>query len=562
MSPRGKGEAFGQKSGLSLRAKRSNLSREDTHSSQERLLRRSAPRNDLGRLGDALAFLLPLAVYLLTLPPGLTWAHDGADGGDLIAAARTLGIPHPPGYPLYTLLARVFLWIPWGVPAHRIALLSAVAGAGAAWALYRLCLLVGAKHWGGELPSQHSRRRPILRPYMIALAASLLWAFAPIPWGQAVIAEVYALNALLTVGFLACLLWWRQTGEPRAWRLAWLLFGLGIAHHPLIAACLLPAALWAWEQRARLTARRWAEAVGLPLLGLCFYVYLPIRAAASPPINWGNPQTLPGLWWVVSAAPYRHFVLGLPLAEWLSRLSAWAGLLLSQFKVWGVALGLWGALMLHERDKKLSWGLLGVFTLVTLYALGYNTTDSYVYLLPALAVFAVWIAWGLADAGQRLAGLLRRSAPHNDVVAAIILAALPLASLGMNWAASDLSRDQEAQAYVEQSLAVLPADAVVLADGDRQTFALWYARRTLPGAYRGEVISLPLLQYDWYRAQVQTRNPDLALPSQSLSQERFITEFITANRSRRPIFLTARDAAVERAFGLQPAGPLFKVQTK
>ena len=67
--------------------------------------------------------ILPLAilalslsmVYWRTLAPGLTWANDGADGGDLITAAATGGVPHPGGYPLYILLARLFQFLPAGV---------------------------------------------------------------------------------------------------------------------------------------------------------------------------------------------------------------------------------------------------------------------------------------------------------------------------------------------------------------------------------------------------------------------------------------------------------------
>jgi hypothetical protein len=506
---------------------------------------RASVSTRIAKAADVVAVAAPLLIYFLTLPPGLTWAHDGADGGDLTAAASTWGIPHPPGYPLYTIVARAFLAIHWGTPAHRVALLSAVAGAGAAWALYRLCMaLVGRPRWP------------------IALAASLVWAFATIPWGQAVIAEVYALAGLLTIGFLVSAVRWRTTGGKWAWRAAWLLFGLGMAHHPLIAACLIPTGLWVWEQRSRLSGRRWTEAAALAAMGLCFYVYLPLRAAASPPINWGNPCTLSGFWWMVSAAPYRHFVFGLPLVEWPARFSALAGMLTSQFKVWGIALGLWGALALHERDRNASWGLLGLFAVISVYAIGYNTTDSYVYVLPALSVFAAWIAMGLADIWERVAAV-RESAPRAMLAgAAAVLLALPAASLGMNWTASDLSRDHEAQDYVDESLAALPADAVVLADGDRQTFALWYARWAVSSPFRGDIISLPLLQFEWYRAQVQGRNPGLTLPPADSQDAVFVSQFIAANLDEHTLFLTADTYAVGDAFALQPAGPLLKVQKK
>ncbi|MEI6290225.1 MAG: DUF2723 domain-containing protein, partial [Chloroflexota bacterium] len=63
--------------------------------------------------------------YGFTIAPDLTWAHFSADGGDLISALVSGGVPHPAGYPLYMLLSRPFLEIPYGSPAFRTNLFSA-----------------------------------------------------------------------------------------------------------------------------------------------------------------------------------------------------------------------------------------------------------------------------------------------------------------------------------------------------------------------------------------------------------------------------------------------------
>src|SRR5262245_45559461 len=52
---------------------------------------------------------LALLLYGWSAAPGLTWAHEAADGGELLAAAWSRGVPHPPGYPLYTVLLRLWL---------------------------------------------------------------------------------------------------------------------------------------------------------------------------------------------------------------------------------------------------------------------------------------------------------------------------------------------------------------------------------------------------------------------------------------------------------------------
>ncbi len=83
-------------------------------------------------LAPVIVFVVALAVYLRTAPPGLTWAHDSADGGDLIAAALVRGVPHPSGYPTFILLARLFTRLPWHTPAWQVTLISMLSGAAAA----------------------------------------------------------------------------------------------------------------------------------------------------------------------------------------------------------------------------------------------------------------------------------------------------------------------------------------------------------------------------------------------------------------------------------------------
>src|SRR5512142_182611 len=141
----------------------------------------------IGLAAGALAGL----VYLITLAPTITWRNSGADSGDLATAAFTLGIPHPPGYPLYILLAAVFAHLPFGEPARNVGLFSAVAAAAAVvvfyWAVMAFLPPGGQTGWDRE---------------MVAASVSLILAFAPLFWSQATIAEVYALHALLVAAIL------------------------------------------------------------------------------------------------------------------------------------------------------------------------------------------------------------------------------------------------------------------------------------------------------------------------------------------------------------------------
>src|SRR5690606_34852128 len=109
-------------------------------------------------------FVAALAVYWTTLPPTVT----GEDAGELIVAAYTLGIPHPPGYPLWTMLAHIFTYLPFGSIAWRVALASAFFGAATSSVVYLI---------GRQLRLSHAA----------GLAGALALAFSRQFWAQSII---------------------------------------------------------------------------------------------------------------------------------------------------------------------------------------------------------------------------------------------------------------------------------------------------------------------------------------------------------------------------------------
>lgn len=94
-------------------------------------------QNRLGQILALAAALGAFVVYGVTLAHTITWQHNGADGGDLVAAAFVLGVPHPPGYPLYTLIAFFFARNPFFEPARGVAIFSALMASASVFALAR-----------------------------------------------------------------------------------------------------------------------------------------------------------------------------------------------------------------------------------------------------------------------------------------------------------------------------------------------------------------------------------------------------------------------------------------
>jgi hypothetical protein len=473
------------------------------------------------RPGAILTVALVLGAFVLYAAgaaPGLTWAHQGADGGELVTAAVVNGVPHPPGYPLYIMLLQGWLWLARAIGLGgdlnwQAALFSAACAALSAGVTLHTArhLLAGAQA-SSPAPRVRQAGTPALQNTLLwATLAAVAWAISPLLWTQAVIAEVYALHALL----LALLGWAVLVHPTRLWYIT-LLVALGVANH-LTTFLLLPAAAYVvWAAQRRSGAHRSPVAGVLPvaaafgagvLLGALFYLRIPWAASGAPPVNWGYADNWPGFWWLVSGAAYRGYLFeGLPAAL-PARLAGWAYSITAQYTPVGLALALlglahWDRTAAHLRNFSLLWVLP-----VSAYAVIYYTRDSDIYLLAVGWIMALWLAVGLAQAGGWLAQRLpqrRLAGVAGGALLVAVLAGVGLLSLaGWRWPGTALGTDYAARDYLVQVAAVLEPDSIVVTLEDRETFALWYGvwgSGELAARVPGVVpVNDSLYQFDWYR---------------------------------------------------------------
>jgi hypothetical protein len=479
--------------------------------------------------------LFTLAVYVRTMAPTITWRNAGADSGEFVTAALNLGVPHPTGYPLYTILAHTFSALP-GDPGRNVTFLSAVAGAFA----------VGLLFWTAHQWTVTGSNGGSLCEVTAAWAAAGSAGFGELLWSQGTIAEVYALNALVVTALLAVMLC--SSSHLRPYLLA-ILFGLGLAHHVTVVWLLL--ALWPYTP----VVRRWLTAkrvVGLALCllpGLLIYLYVPIRAAAHPVPNWGQADELASFIWLVSGVVY-HPYLSMPTPPvLLQRLSGWASIWVRDLGVIGLALALLGLWRGLDTDRRFSLSGLTYVMLLSAYAICYTTVDSYLYLIPATMVMALWLARGASFTLGAIQGWARRHSQRRvmTVSAIVLLVALPLASLAMRYEALDLSDDYEAYDYAEKVLEAAAPGAIVISGGDEQTFALWYLRYGLKKRLDVAVVDGDLLDFDWYRHEVAARHVGLSALAGVGSAQEALALMVQESACSQPVHLTYEDAYL---FGL------------
>lgn len=460
-----------------------------------------------------LVAILALLVYARTLAPGVTLV----DSGELILAARNLGVAHPPGFPLYVLLAHAATRAPFGNVALRVNAASAVfaALAAAATALCLRELLLGLP--APPFPREKRRGKKAAKPEAprtleagaaVLAATGLCFAFSRTLWAYATVAEVYTLNTLLVVSALALALCWRRTGQPgRTLLAAALAFGLGLGVHHVTVALALPAlALLV------LAARPPRRALALPAVASCLvvmalYATLPLLAARAPVLDWGDPSSLQRLYWHVSGRQYQAFV-SFSLGNAAREAGASLARILNEFGAAPVVplLGLWGFVVLWRRDRVAFAAIAALLAANLAFTSLYTIAeDKDAYQLPAVLAVALAAGVALADVASRLAAA--RPGWRRPVLLA--LCGLPLLPLASNFAARDRSAFLVASDYADNVLRAAAPGALVLTSDWQVCAPLLYVEE-VEGRRRDVVlVDVSLLRRSWYLAFLQRRYPEL-----------------------------------------------------
>jgi len=468
-----------------------------------------------------LAYLPPIllaislsGLYFKTIAPGLTWANGGTDGGDLITASFTGGVAHPTGYPLYLLLARLFQFLPKGNLAFRTNLMSAVVTVLGALLVY---LVVAG----------HLRNSGQSHVWAAGLSAGVAFGLAPLIWSQAVITEVYALQACLIALVIYLYLQPTQATMLRQKRLdtlRGLILGLAMGNH-ITMILLVPVALLAGSIRGRRAImepgdgdRRWFGYAQFDLAsllrgsiwfvaGLGVYLILPLRASTHPPVNWGNVISMERLWWLISGGSYPSYYLHASLLEIWDHTQTEAAFLLQQFGIPGLLTGLTGLVIFFAPTRLYLFTIWSAVTSLAFASL-YGTADFFVYLVPFCISFAIWIGLGVAGFARLIS---RRSWFVGWGLGFLLIGYFAVRSV-MNAQQVDTSHDLRAESFGREVLTQVPENAMIFAKGDQAVFALWYFHYALGERPDVSVLAADLLHFDWYQETIQSNDPSLVLP--------------------------------------------------
>ena len=511
-----------------------------------------------GVLAPILVAVFALCLYVPRLSPTLSLQGDSAV---FVSAARMLGVPQPSGYPLWTVLAHGFSYLPFGEIPHRVHLLSAVSHAAT---VAVVCQLV--RRLTGSLPA--------------AVGAALALAFSRGFFQGSLYAEVFPLNDLFTA--LAVLLAVEIGLGDRERRdrmlLAFaLLAGIASAHHQMIALTApgLAVLLVKGGVHERLRDRVLLGGALVRFFSpiLLFYGLIPFLARRQPRASWGDVASFDELVHLATRQDYGGVTsphLGTAKVPWDASVAGWVAGIVRGFS-WPLALvaGGFAALLAYEawtarrrRALTLSLWLLvlvsgPIFAAMNGLEVEAEHGIAYAERFATMSCVPVAVLLGLALAAVPIRAWAVRAAPALGLVCVV-----PLALHATN---VDLRADRRGIAYTHDLLRDVPEGSLVMLSGDPANGAQLWACGVERRCGQTIVFSPGQMHLPWRMRQLRRWYPELILPEPRKvvlpEGERTLVstrEIALANIAYRRVFVSTdileREPGIQEAMQFLPHG--------
>jgi len=474
-------------------------------------------------------------VYVFTLAPGVV----EIDSGELASVQSTLGIAHPTGYPLFTMIGHLLLKIPLPFSIiYRTNLFAALWCALGIWIIIKsITLFLNNMNFAGETklkPKQKKNAIQIITAanenskehiLLSAICAGLILAFSKTFWDQSNSVEVYSLQIFLIglIIFVTLKTYFSAINKLTDWCLFGLVLALGFSNHMTTLLLLpLPAILFFQKEKFSLTAVKkifFSLAVFIPVM-MIIYSYLPIRASQNPVMNWGNPVNIDNFLRHVSGKQY-HVWLFASMEAAKKHLGDYLAGFPSESGYIGMMAGFIGIFFSFKNNKKLFSALTLTFLFSVLYSINYDIADLASYFVTSYIIFSFFIAFGLIKLISFLRDKFKKEIPVTAVI--IVFSFLPLA---LNYADADDSDIHIFDDYTRSILNKADKNSILFSyQWDYFTAATYYFQNV--ENYRKDVIVIDkeLLRRSWYYNQLKRNHPDLFG-----NMETEVSNFLTAVR--------------------------------
>ena len=461
-----------------------------------------------------LLFILIFIIYIFTANPDVTYT----DNGELAAACAVLGIAHPTGYPLFTLLGHLWSLIPFGFSKiYSLNLFAAFLTALSTIVLFYTSFIIFSNiqfKQKKNIETNPKKKRQISISYenlnlqkstniIISFIISLTYGLAQTIWEQANSLEVYSLQLLLMNLIMLFALKGYFENSRKYYILTAFFIGLGLSNH-LTAILLLPAVLWLYfldeNKKLRVSASKlkFFLILFIPLIiGLSLYLYLPIRSAMQPEVNWG--------WVHRGLSKFMYHVSGGQYQVWMfsgsevifKNLGKFFTLLPYQFGIFGLIFAFWGMVKLWK-SSDLFWFLILLIAANLFYTLNYSIFDIDPYFSLSFIALLIFALIGI--------GFIIKSNPKLLVIFAI----LPIFEFFLNFQDCNHSQDRMVAEYNKNVLNSMDSNAILISSQWDYFVGPFMYEQIIEGK-RSDVVLLEkeLMRRTWYPLQFRLQYPSI-----------------------------------------------------
>lgn len=507
-------------------------------------------------------FILVFAIYFFTLSHEVNWR----DSGELITSAFTLSIAHPPGYPLFLLIAKVFTFLPlpgFLSTAFKLNFMSAFFSALAAVCLFNIL----EKVFNFINNENH---------LSLSFLITLLFSLSTTLWYSSVTTTSYTLNLFLVLllSFILVNIFWENKFHYQT--LFFFLLGVGLCNHYTIIAVFIIYIVFFIKDKFwhHLKLIDYFKFMLFLLLGLSIYLYLPIRSLSNPVINWGNPSNVNNFLAVVFRQQYgdifNHINILKDLIQQLSVINpiyefmanSQENILMKNIIYLLLSLGciyflILGIKFLKPKQIYLFFLLLFLcFTLPLILVISTSIDKLYtlkVFFIPGWVGFYVLLFTGIYSKFKKTFVYLGLS----------IFIALFLINYGVQNKAHYLYTKDYATSILNNTT----YRSIFFTLKDNETFPLWYYKYVQYKRKDLIVLNLVLLSEKWYLNQIQKEYPALKINLSYLKglfkkeeiRKAFVSSILQSNPDKDIYFSTKKfQSYLSLNLDLNSVGSIYK----
>ncbi len=440
-------------------------------------------------------YFLPIIIFLFVF---LVYLHNlsrsvyGGDVGDLVTAAKVMGVAHPPGYPLFTLLGFLLTRINFISPAFMVGIISAFSSALAVLIYYFLSL-------------------EFTKSKFIAFVSSFVLAFNYLFWFYAEIAEVFALNNLFVVLLIFLGFMYHKYKKEKILYILSFFVGFSFTNHQTIVL-IFPSILilvLANYKKIFKKPKFVIKNILFVILGLLIYVYVPIAASFSPVVNWDRVTDLKSFLRLLLRQDYGTFNAGIfaspTFVQRVIILKTYFSDIILQLTLPVILLNILGAFYLFLKDKRLFISLLLAFVISGPLFIGYAgfpLLGSFFigiyerFFVMSVVILMMFFPFGLLFFVQALNKIFAKKTFQNLFIGVFLI--IPISLFYYNFPKTDLHKITTGDDLAYDLISPLPKNSILFLSGDTVLFNVWYVSYALNFRPDVRIINLNGLAGDVY----------------------------------------------------------------